>query len=70
MLRDKIDKLGYDYLGRQYLYLNIVGDVLVYIKECITPKKNYPLAKKPDDPFQEKWPYQHSSESTHSEHIH
>lgn len=70
MLRDKIDKLGYDYLGKQYIYLNIVGDILVFLKEYITPKKDYPLINKPDDSLQDRWPYHHSSDNSHSEHLH
>ena len=70
MLREKIDQLGYEYLGKQYLYLNIMSDVLVYLKECLTPKKNYPLAKRPEEASQDKWSYQHPTEDSHAEHLH
>lgn len=35
MLRKKIDKFGYEYFGRQYLYLNVLGDIISYLKSSI-----------------------------------
>lgn len=35
MLREKIDNFGYEYFGKQYLYLNVLGDIISYLKNTV-----------------------------------
>ena len=73
MLRDKIDKIGYEYLGRQYLYLNVMGDILVFLKECILPDKDSIEFSANDEEDSEVWPYHHhssNSQDSQKEHFH
>lgn len=59
----KVDKLGYQILGRGYLYLNIFFDVIDYCKETVLGPKHERLKLEDDEEWQDflKWRSRHDS---------
>lgn len=67
MLREKIDKLGYEYLGRQYLYLNVLIDVFQFVKGSISDFAKEQFKEQLPDQNEVLWPPKDSDNSDYLE---
>ncbi|MFA5583584.1 MAG: hypothetical protein WDA09_05150 [Bacteriovoracaceae bacterium] len=67
MLRDKIDKFGYEYLGRKYLYLNVFADVVNFVRELFMDYTKEQLKEHLKDQVELLWPPKDNDNSGYSD---